>query len=159
MLEYLVAKGYRPTVTSLKCGHGYYTASGNVSAHSYGAAVDIAAVNGIPILGNQGPGSLTEAVLRDLIALQGTMRPAQLISLMELGPPTFALSDHADHIHVGYNFTATGGLEQLSQILEPEQWERLIDRLGEIENPEVATKPSKAALSANKPASPAHLGE
>jgi hypothetical protein len=159
MLEYLVAKGYRPTVTSLKCGHGYYTASGNVSAHSYGAAVDIAAVNGIPILGNQGPGSLTEAVLRDLIALQGTMRPAQLISLMELGPPTFALSDHADHIHVGYNFTATGGLEQLSQILEPEQWERLIDRLGEIENPEVATKPSKAALSANKPASAAHLGE
>ena len=159
MLEYLVAKGYRPTVTSLKCGHGYYTASGNVSAHSYGAAVDIAAVNGIPILGNQGPGSVTEAVLRDLMALQGTMRPAQLISLMELGPPTFALSDHADHIHVGYNFTATGGLEQLSQILEPEQWERLIDRLGEIDNPEVPTKPSKAALPANKPASPAHLGE
>src|SRR5215207_3009445 len=57
-LEYLVAKGYRPTVTSLKCGHGYYTASGNVSAHSYGSAVDIASVNGIPILGNQGPGSV-----------------------------------------------------------------------------------------------------
>jgi hypothetical protein len=43
--------------------------------------------------------------------------------------------------------------------MEPAQWERLIDRLGEIENPEVPTKPSKAALSANKPASPAHLGE
>jgi hypothetical protein len=159
MLEYLVAKGYRLTVTSLKCGHSYYTASGNVSAHSYGSAVDIASVNGIPILGNQGPGSITDAVLRDLMALQGTMRPAQLISLMELGPPTFALSDHADHIHVGYNFTATGGLDQLSQILKPEQWERLIDRLGEIENPEVRTKPSKAALPANGRASDAHLGE
>ena len=158
MLEYLVAKGYRLTVTSLKCGHSYYTASGNVSAHSYGSAVDIASVNGIPILGNQGPGSITDAVLRDLMALQGTMRPAQLISLMELGPPTFALSDHADHIHVGYNFTATGGLEQLSQILKPEQWERLIDRLGEIENPEVPTKPSKAALPAGR-ASEAHAGE
>jgi hypothetical protein len=93
------------------------------------------------------------------MALQGTMRPAQLISLMELGPPTFALSDHADHIHVGYNVTAKGGLEQLSQILEPEQWERLIDRLDEIENPEVRTKPSKAALPANGRASEAHAGE
>ena len=48
-MEYLVAKGYRLTITSLKCGHSYLTASGNVSAHSYGSAVDIAAVNGIPI--------------------------------------------------------------------------------------------------------------
>jgi hypothetical protein len=52
-----------------------------------------------------------------------------------------------------------GGLKQLSQILEPEQWERLIDRLGEIENPEVRTKPSKAALPANRRASEAHAGE
>ena len=49
VMEYLVAKGYRLTITSLKCGHSYLTASGNVSAHSYGSAVDIAAVNGIPI--------------------------------------------------------------------------------------------------------------
>jgi hypothetical protein len=98
-------------------------------------------------------------VLRDLIALQGTMRPAQLISLMELGPPTFALSDHADHIHVGYNSTATGGLEQLSQIMEPAQWERLIDRLGEIKNPRVRPEPSKAALPAKNRASEAHAGE
>src|SRR5215211_7749462 len=159
MFEYLVAKGYRLTVTSLKCGHSYYTASGNVSAHSYGSAADIAAVNGIPILGNQGPGSITESVLRDLMALQGTMRPAQLISLMELGPPTFALGDHDDHIHVGYTFTATDGLQQLSQILKPDQWERLIDRLGEIENPTVPTKPSDSALPANGRASDAHTGE
>ena len=32
------------------------------------------------------------------------MRPAQIISLMELGPPTFTMSDHNDHIHVGYTF-------------------------------------------------------
>ena len=56
VMEYLVAKGYRLTITSLKCGHGYLTSSGNVSAHSYGSAVDIAAVNGIPITGHQGPG-------------------------------------------------------------------------------------------------------
>ena len=84
VMEYLVAKGYRLTITSLKCGHSYLTSSGNVSAHSYGSAVDIAAVNGIPIIGHQGPGSITEAVIKDLLLLQGTMRPAQIISLMEL---------------------------------------------------------------------------
>jgi Transglycosylase SLT domain len=160
MLEYLVARGYRLTVTSLKCGHSYLTASGNVSAHSYGAAVDIAAVNGIPVLGNQGPGSITDAVLRDLMLLQGTMRPAQLISLMDLGPPTFALSDHADHIHVGYTFTASGDrLRQLSEILDPEQWERLIERLGELPNPEVRRKPSDAALPAGGRTSQARAGD
>ena len=78
------------------------TTSGNVSAHSTGDAVDIAQVNGIPILGHQGPGTITEAVIKDLLQLQGTMQPDQMISLMELGEPTFALPDHYDHVHVGY---------------------------------------------------------
>jgi hypothetical protein len=159
VMEYLVARGYRLTITSLKCGHSYLTASGNVSAHSYGSAVDIAAVNGIPITGHQGPGSITEAVIKDLLLLQGAMRPAQIISLMDLGPPTFILSDHYDHIHVGYTFSTTDNLKQLGQILNPEQWQRLIQRLGEIPNPKVPSKPSGAALPAKKPGSAAHLGE
>jgi hypothetical protein len=152
VMEYLVAKGYRLTITSLKCGHSYLTASGNVSAHSYGAAVDIAAVNGIPITGHQGPGTITEAVIKDLLLLQGAMRPAQIISLMDLGPPTFILPDHYNHIHVGYTFTTGGSsIKQLGQILKPEQWQRLIQRLGEIQNPKVPSKPSAAALPAKGP--------
>jgi hypothetical protein len=148
VMEYLVAKGYRLTITSLKCGHSYLTASGNVSAHSYGSAVDIAAVNGIPITGHQGPGSITEAVIKDLLLLQGTMRPAQIISLMDLGPPTFILPDHYNHIHVGYTFSAAGqsGVDQLGEMLKPDQWQRLIQRLGQIQNPKVPAKPSAAAL-------------
>jgi hypothetical protein len=149
VMEYLVAKGYRLTITALKCGHSYLTASGNVSAHSYGSAVDIAAVNGIPITGHQGPGTITEAVIKDLLLLQGTMRPAQIISLMDLGPPTFILPDHYNHIHVGYTFTTAGSsIKQLGQILKPEQWQRLIGRLGQIQNPKVPAKPSAAALPA-----------
>ncbi len=165
MLEYLVERGYRLTLTSLKCGHSFYTSSGNVSAHSSGNAVDIASVNNIPILGHQGPGSITEAVVRDLLQLQGTMRPAQIITLMEFGGPTFAMGDHDDHIHVGYTPLYGSGkpFEQLAQILKPEQWERLIGRLGEIENPTVRTKPSDASLPANPPssgqASDAHISE
>src|SRR3954468_8284172 len=149
VMEYLVAKGYRLTITSLKCGHSYLTASGNVSAHSYGSAVDIAAVNGIPIEGHQGPGTITEAVIKDLLLLQGAMRPAQIISLMDLGPPTFILPDHYNHIHVGYTFTTSGSsIKQLGEILKPEQWQRLIQRLGEIQNPKVPSKPSAASLPA-----------
>jgi len=150
VLEYLVAKGYRLTITSLKCGHGYLTSSGNVSAHSYGSAVDIAAVNGIPITGHQGPGTITEAVIKDLLLLQGAMRPAQIISLMDLGPPTFILPDHYNHIHVGYTFSTSGNLSQLGEMLKPEQWQRLIQRLGEIQNPKVPAKPSAAAVPTSK---------
>jgi hypothetical protein len=44
--------GIKPTVTALKCGHSYLTASGNVSEYSSDNAVDIGAINGIPILGH-----------------------------------------------------------------------------------------------------------
>ena len=123
-MEYLVARGYRLTITSLKCGHSIMTTSGNVSEHSTGDAVDIAMVNGIPILGNQGKGSITEAVINDLLKLQGTMEPAQIISLMEMGGPTFAMADHNDHIHVGYTPAGAGKPgKQLASVLKPDQWE------------------------------------
>ena len=55
-LAFLASSGLKPTVSSLKCGHGYMTASGNVSEHSMGTAMDIAAINGVPIVGHQGSG-------------------------------------------------------------------------------------------------------
>ncbi len=55
-LAFLSASGFKPSVTSLRCGHSFYTSSGNVSHHSSGNAVDIAEINGVPILGHQGSG-------------------------------------------------------------------------------------------------------
>ena len=161
-LEYLAESGLRPTVTSLKCGHGFYTSSGNVSHHSSGNAVDIAKLNGIPILGHQEPGGITEQGVRRLMQLQGTMAPAQIISLFEVGGSTLAMADHADHIHVGFRpmFGANRKLgKQALAVLKPGQWSDLISRLREIENPVVPTKPSKYALPADKRASDAHSGE
>jgi Transglycosylase SLT domain len=162
-LAYLAESGLRPTVTSMKCGHGFYTSSGNVSEHSSGNAVDIAMVNGIPILGHQEPGGITEQTVRRLMQLQGTMAPHQVISLLEIGGPTLAMADHNDHIHVGFHpmFGANKKLgKQALAVLEPGQWSDLIARLGEIENPVVPTKPSKYALPAKKKrASNAHFGE
>jgi hypothetical protein len=163
-LEYLAESGLKPTVTSLKCGHGFYTASGNVSEHSSGSAMDIAKINGIPILGHQEAGGITEQTVRRLMRLQGTMQPHQIISLLEIGGPTMAMADHADHIHVGFKplFGPNRKLgRQAMQVLKPGQWADLITRLGEIDNPVVPTKPSKYALPVHKRhrASDAHSGE
>jgi hypothetical protein len=162
-LAYLAESGLRPGVTSLKCGHGYYTSSGNVSHHSSGNAVDIATVNGIPVLGHQEAGGITEQSVRRLMQLQGTMAPAQIISLFEIGGATLAMGDHADHIHVGFQpmFGDNKKLgKQALAVLEPGQWSDLISRLRDIENPVVPTKPSKYALPAkHKRASHAHAGE
>jgi hypothetical protein len=164
-LEFLAASGLKPTVTSLFCGHSYLTASGNVSAHSAGAAVDIAKINGIPILGHQGEGSITDITIRRLLTLQGTVKPNQIISLMtyEGADNTLALGDHADHIHVGFRPELAAGssaAKQIEAVLKPSQWVKLIDRLGQIDNPVVSTKPSKYAIKVPVPrASVAHDGE
>jgi transglycosylase-like protein with SLT domain/peptidase M23-like protein len=162
-LAYLAESGLRPTVSCLKNGHGFYTSSGNVSEHSSGNAVDISMVNGIPILGHQESGGITEQTVRRLMQLQGTMYPHQIISLLSLGGNTLAMADHNDHIHVGFQpmFGANKKLgKQTLAVLEPGQWSDLISRLGEIENPVVPTKPSKYALPAHpKRSSQAHVGE
>jgi murein DD-endopeptidase MepM/ murein hydrolase activator NlpD len=163
-LEFLAASGLKPTVTALHCGHSYLTASGNVSEHSSGSAVDIAAINGIPIQGHQGPGSITDIAIRRLLTLQGTMKPHQIISLMtfEGADNTLSLPDHADHIHVGFQplFGSNSKLgKQLNSVLKPDQWLKLINRLGRIENPTVPTSPSKYAIKVPKRASKAHVGE
>jgi soluble lytic murein transglycosylase-like protein len=139
-LEYLAASDLRPLVSALKCGHSYYTTSGTVSEHSYGDAVDIASINGIAILGHQGAGSITDRTIRKLLQLQGTMRPHQIISLMTYpgADNTLSLPDHANHIHVGFSPGAGVGPGGGITTLAPGQWTRLVDHLGEIENPTLA---------------------
>jgi murein DD-endopeptidase MepM/ murein hydrolase activator NlpD len=103
-LEILADSGLAPTVSSLQCDHGRFTARGTISEHAGGNAVDVAAVNGTPILGHQGAGSITEQTILRLLELEGALRPHQIISLMHFPgqPQTLALSDHDDHIHIGF---------------------------------------------------------
>ncbi len=156
-LAVLSSSGLRPTVSSLRCGHSTHTASGNVSQHTSGNGVDISKINGTPILGNQGAGSIADTTIRRLLTLQGTMAPDQIISLMKYPgvANTLALGDHADHIHVGFRplaGAASGrGVHALG--LRPQQWLRLVDRLGRIENPAVRRTPSPYAIRA-APVSP-----
>ncbi|HEX8054497.1 MAG TPA: lytic murein transglycosylase [Thermoleophilaceae bacterium] len=157
VLAYLAESGLKPTVSSLRSDHGTYTSSGNVSEHSTGTAVDIAAINGIPIVGHQERGGITHQAVKRLMALQGTMRPHQIISLLDLGQNTVAMGDHNDHIHVGFRPNAGDNRKTgraAMAVLDPDQWTDLMKRLGEIENPVVPTEPSRFAL----PVKPKHRG-
>src|SRR5436190_6267771 len=104
MIEYLAQANGDVSVTCLISGHSYFVHGrpGVVSAHMYGRAVDIGAVAGISILGNQGTGTITERAIRQILALPASVEPKQVISLMTLGGPSFALPDHYNHIHIGY---------------------------------------------------------
>ncbi len=161
-LEFLGRSGLRPTVSSLRGNHGLMTASGNISEHSSGNAVDISKINGIPIAGHQDPGGITEQAVRRLMRLQGTTQPHQIISLLKLGANTLALSDHADHIHVGFR-PLYGDNSKLGQqalaVLKPGQWSDLLKRLRTIDNPVVTATPSKYSIPAGKRGSDAHRGD
>jgi murein DD-endopeptidase MepM/ murein hydrolase activator NlpD len=135
-LELLAESDLSPTVSSLSCGHSRMTTSGNVSEHATGSAVDIAAINGVPILGHQGPGSLTELVVLRLLALDGPMKPHQIITLMQFAGAdnTVAMADHADHIHIGWRPHRERGVRpRLDATLDARQWSRLFDRLGKLD--------------------------
>ena len=148
-IGFLAASGLRPTITSLTCGHSYYTKAGSVSHHTSGNAVDIAAVNGMPILGHQGPGSITELTIRRLLTLQGAMRPDQIISLMKFegASNTVAMADHADHIHIGFQppFALGGKLgHSVVAVLKPDQWSRLTNRINALYSPDRRAKRASA---------------
>ncbi len=164
-LEFLSVSGLKPRVSALQCGHSEYTAAGNVSEHSTGDAVDISAVNGVPIVGHQGPGSITDTTIRKLLMLQGVMKPHQIISLMSYPGTdnTLSMADHYNHIHVGFRplgvaSASASAAASFSATLAPNQWIKLISRLGEIPDPNVAGKPSTAALPDHQGTGPSSTG-
>ena len=77
-------------------------AARRVSAHTYGRAVDISSIGGVPVIGNQQPGGIVDAAVRDILSLPSALQPSQVISLLDLSGPSFRLPDHGDHLHAGY---------------------------------------------------------
>jgi hypothetical protein len=102
VIAYMAESFGQVRVSCLISGHRLYARPGVVSAHVYGHAIDIAALGGESIEGNQQPGGVTEHAVRDLLLLPPELLPRQVISLLGLGGPSFALADHYNHIHVGY---------------------------------------------------------
>lgn len=112
LLLYLAEAHGEVTVSCLITGHSRYVAQSaadrkakkprRVSAHTYGRAVDISSIGGVPVIGNQQPGSVVELAVRDILSLPSALQPSQVISLLDLSGPSFRLPDHGDHLHIGY---------------------------------------------------------
>ena len=138
-------------MTGLECGHSLTGSSGVDAAGASGASVDISKINHIPILGHQGPGSITDMTIRRLLTLQGGMVPDQIISTMAYKGQTntLALPDHKNRIQITFT-PAYGANKKLSaeirSILQPGQWIQLINRISQIPEPVVPISPSKYAI-------------
>ncbi len=152
MLEYLSVSGLRPTVAGLRCEPKTPVAqASNVSAAARSAAVTITAVNGSSLAGRQGPGTVADTTVRKLLMLQGISRPRQIVSQMSYpGAPGTRTDPNAQGIRVSFTAPAAAGLAKVaglySAALSPQQWTRLIARLGQIPDPTVSRKPSAAAI-------------
>jgi hypothetical protein len=75
---------------------------------------------------------------------------------------TIAMGDHHDHIHVGFRpvFGANSkAARRVAAVLKPDQWIDLIDRISEIDNPEVREQPSRFSIAVTKRASKAQQAE
>jgi hypothetical protein len=152
-IEFLAASGLEPSVSGLECGHTLGGANGVDAAGASGSSVDISKINGIPLLGHQGAGSITDITIRRLLTLQGAMKPDQIISQMSYNGQTnaLALPDHADRLEIAYTplFGQNKTLSaQIAGILKPGQWIQLVNRISQIPEPIVPITPSRYATKA-----------
>jgi hypothetical protein len=150
-LEFLSVSGLKPTVSGLRCsGNSAPAVVSNVDASSGEDAVDITAVNGIPIAGHHGPGSIVDITVRKLLTLQGLARPQRIVSVMSYpGVANAFATPSARDIHVSFSPPGGGAAHAAGVIdsaLTANEWTRLIARLGEIPDPTVAGAPSPAAI-------------
>jgi soluble lytic murein transglycosylase-like protein len=173
VLGFLSRSGLKPTVAALRCGGGAYAVSGYVSSAHLGDGLAISQINGVPITGHQGAGSITDTTIRTLLTLQGEFVPRQIVSLMRYphAPSTFARPDHGDYIEIVFSpvpkrgatakVTATkatsaahaagAGRVQPSPVvvsgdLSAAQWNTLIKRVAALPAPAVRVKPSSSAI-------------
>jgi hypothetical protein len=171
LLVFLSRSGLKPTVGELRCGRTAYTASGLVSAHHATGAIDITAVNGVPIAGHQGAGTITDITIRTLLTIQHRFAAKRIVSLMKYpgAKSTVAEPDHSTFIQVelaARHQTATaskktgakaavhtagaangGSVSFLpAPMLDTTQWQRLIEQAGGLRRAKVSRKPSSSAI-------------
>jgi murein DD-endopeptidase MepM/ murein hydrolase activator NlpD len=164
MLEYLSVSGLRPTASGLPCAPKTPAAlAANAPASDSGQSVLITAVNGIPVAGHQGPGSIADETVRKLMMLEGLSRPQQIASLMSYPGAAIAVqsANAADAIRVHYGALGSAGAHAAALAasgLTPNEWIELIDRLGEIPDPTVGSGHSSAAIPAANAAGAAATG-
>ncbi len=174
LLVFLSRSGLKPTVGELRCGHLESTPRGPRTVFPPAGTLDIAAINGIPIAGHQGAGTVTDITIRTLLTLGHKFAPKRIVSLMKYpgAPSTEALPDHSTYIQVELprhiakaklsstaGATPSGSAKARSAspttpanlVLDSVEWQRLISQVGALQQPHVPHKPTSSAIS-DKPA-------
>jgi hypothetical protein len=172
VLAFLSRSGLKPTVQALHRGPSLSTAAPRLSASDSdtGGAVDISEVNGIPIAGHEGSGSIADSTIRALLTLQGEFAPSRIASLMKYpdGTNTFATRAHSNAIQIDFQPSAAATALTpataakaahsaafgktapspfvASGTLTLTQWNALLAQIAAIPAPTVARKPTSAAI-------------
>ncbi|MFZ1155616.1 MAG: lytic murein transglycosylase [Solirubrobacteraceae bacterium] len=182
LLLFLSRSGLKPTVGELRCGRAVYTAKGLATSYPTAGTVDIAAINGVPIAGHQGAGTITDVTIRTLLTLQRQFMPKRIISLMKYpeAPSTVAQPNHASYIQIelrrrspaagasktasakvarspGANGSSSTAPLALNPVLSSIEWQRLLTQVGGLQAPRISRKPSASAIR-DKQAVPGNRG-
>ncbi|HEY3866418.1 MAG TPA: lytic murein transglycosylase [Solirubrobacteraceae bacterium] len=170
VLAFLSRSGLKPTVQALRRGPRLSAAARRRSGADAdtGGAVEISAVNGIPIAGHEGAGSITDSTIRTLLTLQGEFVPSRIVSLMRYpaAANTLATTAHPNAIQIDFK-SSSAVLAQSPRSkaaraavakaaassplgaggsLTLAQWNELLARVGAIHAPKLAAKPTSAAI-------------
>jgi hypothetical protein len=165
LLVFLSRSGLKPTVGELRCGRAAYTAKGLITAYPPADTVDIAAINGVPVAGHQGAGTITDVTIRTLLTLQHRLAPKRIVSLMRYpgAPSTLARPDHSTYIEVrlakrpavvsrtaatkaAHSTGTSGSTPATNLVLNSIEWQHLMTQIGGLQAPKVPRKPSPSAI-------------
>jgi hypothetical protein len=99
-----ITQEHQLTLSALRSDHSELTANGSVSNHFFGRAMDIAAVDGVSCT-DTSPEAPCANLGRTLAYMPAPLHPTELIYCFDLdgAGPAFALPDHCDHVHAGYD--------------------------------------------------------
>jgi Transglycosylase SLT domain len=115
VLAFLSRSGLKPTVAGLRCQPDTHALA---AGHRLGTAMEITAINGVPIAGHQGEGSIADTTIRALLTLKGRFAPAQIVSLMYYPGTanTLARAARWNSIHIGFHAIAAVAASASSQV-------------------------------------------
>ena len=166
LLVFLSRSGLKPTVGELRCGSTVATPSGLQTVFPAAGTLDIAAINGVPIAGHQGAGTIADVTIRTLLTVRRDFAPKRIVSLMSYpgAPSTVAAGDHASFVQLelstptrpasaavaAHVAAASSGASKATHAgnltLDTFEWQRLIDQIGTIQQPTVSVQPSASAI-------------
>jgi Transglycosylase SLT domain len=177
-LVFLSRSGLKPTLGTLPCAtrvKGGISVPGTAVRPQFDA-FQIVKVNGVPIAGHEGSGSITDLTIRTLLTLQGKYTPSEIDSLMHYpgSPITIASAARWRTVRIafpslsspgGASAIAPGAAASAARVsststlllgggLMSSQWNALMGRIGAIPQPQISRKPSSSSV----PDRPSHGG-